>query len=165
MSVLSILRWPDACLSQVCEPVAQASDVADLVEDLFETMYDAPGRGIAAPQVGVMKRVFVMDAGWKTGDRTPRVCINPVIESASETKVPSSEGCLSFPGITVAPQRHERIVLQYTDLDGVRQSAELDGFEAICAQHELDHLDGLMHFDRLDPDARAAHLKEYEALP
>ncbi|WP_353473715.1 peptide deformylase [Salipiger sp. H15] len=164
MSLLPILRWPDPRLSQRCDEVGSVEDVAELVSDLFETMYDAPGRGLAAPQVGAMVRVFVMDAGWKNGEMTPRACINPAITWGSDERVTGGEGCLSIPGVTALVERHARIRLAYTDLTGEAQEVELSGSEAIVAQHEYDHLDGLVHFDRLEAEARAALIADYEAL-
>jgi peptide deformylase len=150
---LPILRWPDPRLATVCAPVAADDDLADLVRAMFETMYDAPGRGLAAPQVGVLKRLFVMDCGWKDGDMTPMVCINPEI-IRSEGMASGAEGCLSIPGVLAEVMRPDRITLRYRDLDGVTRDMDLDGFEARCAQHELDHLDGIITFDRLSPEAR-----------
>ncbi|MBR9651101.1 peptide deformylase [Thalassovita aquimarina] len=155
MSVLPILKWPDPRLSQVCDPVAPGEDVSDLVTDMLETMYDAPGRGLAAPQVGVMKRLFVMDCGWKDGDMTPVICINPEIVASSEGVVAGEEGCLSIPAAPAEVTRPERITLRWTGLDGAEQERELTGFEAKCAQHEYDHLDGLVIFDRLSDEDRA----------
>ncbi|SNR78921.1 peptide deformylase [Puniceibacterium sediminis] len=164
MSVLPILRWPDPHLSQVCAPVTDVAAVRGLVTDMFETMYDAPGRGLAAPQIGVLLRVFVMDVGWKTGERTPVVCINPRIVAASDEVSTREEGCLSIPGVLAEISRPEAVTLEYLDLDGVTHSDALEGPAAMCAQHELDHLDGLVTFDRLDPAARAALIAEYEAV-
>ncbi|WGW04958.1 peptide deformylase [Tropicibacter oceani] len=164
MSVLPILTWPDPRLSRVCDPVSDVAAVAPLIVDMFETMYAAPGRGLAAPQVGVLARVFVMDAGWKSGDKTPLACINPAIVETSEARVSGGEGCLSMPGIEVQVPRFAEVTLAYTDPEGRDCRRRLTGFEAICAQHELDHLDGTLHVDRLDADARALALSEYEAL-
>ena len=161
MSVLPILRWPDPRLSRVCDPVGPGEDLERLVTDMFETMYDAPGRGLAAPQVGVMKRLFVMDCGWKEGDMTPVTCINPEIVEASGTQATGEEGCLSIPGILAPVTRPEWIVLRWTDLGGTVQEQRLDGFEARCAQHEFDHLDGLVTFDRLDAETHAALVAAY----
>jgi peptide deformylase len=154
MAVLPILRWPDARLGQVCAPVT--GDVTGLAADMLDTMYDAPGRGLAAPQVGVLKRLFVMDVAWKTGAPDPLVCINPEILWASETRAEGAEGCLSIPGPTTVVSRATQIRLGWTGLDGVRREALLEGFAAICAQHEYDHLDGILTLDRLTPEARAA---------
>lgn len=161
MSVRPVLIWPDERLSQVCAEVQSLDE--QLVTDMFETMYDAPGRGLAAPQIGVMLRLFVMDVGWKEGEMQPMVCINPEITSVTGPEVSGPEGCLSMPGVTVDVIRPSEIELVCTDMTGVRQTHVLNGFAAICAQHELDHLDGKMHFDRVDPRDRARILKTYEA--
>lgn len=162
MSLRRILLWPDARLRQVCAPVTDVASVEGLVGDLFETMYDAPGRGLAAPQIGVLQRVFVMDVGWKEGEMRPRACINPQVVESSDTMVVNQEGCLSIPGVLASVTRPAQIVLRYLDLAGVQQQETLDGFEAICAQHELDHLDGLVTFDRLETATRADLLATYE---
>jgi peptide deformylase len=164
MSVLPILTWPDPRLSKVCDPVDDPATVADLVRDMFEAMYAAPGRGLAAPQVGVMQRLFVMDPTWKEGTKTPYVCINPRIIATSDTVSSNSEACLSIPGVSAEVVRATRITLAYSDLDGVSHEEDLTGFAATCAQHELDHLDGLVIFDRLSPESRAAIEAEYAAL-
>ncbi|WP_323769699.1 peptide deformylase [Antarctobacter sp.] len=161
MSLLPILKWPDPRLAQPCAPVTDPKAVETLVTDMFETMYDAPGRGLAAPQVGVMQRLFVMDAGWKEGDMTPLACLNPTIMSATDAKTTVTEGCLSVPGVTADVTRPAEIRLAFTDLTGVAQEIALSGAAATIAQHELDHLDGVMHFDRLDPAARDALLAAY----
>ncbi|WP_136440025.1 peptide deformylase [Pacificoceanicola onchidii] len=164
MSVLEIVQWPDARLARLCAPVSDIEALKADIRDLFETMYAAPGRGLAGPQIGLMSRVFVMDAGWKDGTKTPLACINPEITERSDEKITGPEGCLSMPGVTADVVRHARITLAFSDLIGARQSMEMTGAEAIIAQHELDHLDGVMHFDRLETQARAALLKDYEAL-
>lgn len=163
MSLREILLWPDERLKQPCETVANVVEVEQLVTDLFETMYDAPGRGLAAPQVGVLKRVFVMDAGWKEGDMVPLACINPEIVEVSEETASGPEGCLSIPGVTAQVRRPVRVRIAFTDLSGTRQERDFEGSEAIVAQHEYDHLEGLVHFDRLDPQEAKALKLEYEA--
>ncbi|SIS54571.1 peptide deformylase [Roseivivax lentus] len=163
MSKRAILTWPDDRLSTVCAPVSAEDDLETLVTDLFETMYAAPGRGLAAPQIGLLRRVFVMDAGWKDGDMSPRACIDPEITWSSEETARNGEGCLSIPGITVTLERPARVRLAYTTPAGERIETELAGAEALIAQHELDHLDGHVTFDRLSPEARAAALADYAA--
>lgn len=163
MSLREILLWPDERLKQPCETVADVAEVEQLVTDLFETMYDAPGRGLAAPQVGVLKRVFVMDAGWKEGDMVPLACINPEVVEVSEETASGPEGCLSIPGVTAQVRRPVRVRMAFTDLSGTRQERHFEGSEAIVAQHEYDHLEGLVHFDRLDPQEAKALKLEYEA--
>lgn len=164
MSVLPILRWPDARLATVCDPVEDPHAVKALAEAMLETMYAAPGRGLAAPQVGVLARMFVMDVTWKEGKASPMVCINPEIVAVSDERVSGEEACLSIPGVSAQVQRHAAITLRWQDVAGVWHEAELTGFSAICAQHEYDHLDGLVIFDRLEDEARVALEREYEAV-
>lgn len=160
--IRAIVLWPDPVLSEVCAPVAQIdSATRTLCDDLLETMYDAPGRGLAAPQVGVLQRVFVMDTTWKDGERTPRVFINPEITDRSETLVIGSEGCLSIPGLAADVERAEAITLRWTAPDGRILVERLTGFDAVCAQHEFDHLEGLVIFDRVAPELRSALQAEY----
>ena len=156
MAVLPILKWPDARLTQRCAEVAQIEDIRDLARDMLDTMYDAAGRGLAAPQVGVFQRLFVMDTGWKAGQSCPVVMINPDILWMSDTRLSGPEGCLSIPGIAPEVKRAERVRVRWTDLEGQVAEAELDGFAAVCVQHEFDHLDGIVTLMRLSPQARAA---------
>ena len=150
-----ILLWPDPILSQRCARVADIDDdIRTLCDDLLETMYDAPGRGLAAPQIGVSARVFVMDTTWKEGARSPRVFINPTLTQPSEARQTGPEGCLSIPDITADIERAEAITLSWTALDGSLFVERLAGFDAICAQHEFDHLEGIVTFDRLPRDQR-----------
>jgi peptide deformylase len=118
-----------------------------LAADMFETMYAAPGRGLAAPQVGVLQRVFVMDIGWKEGVPAPQVFVNPRITDASDVMQPYAEGCLSIPGVVSRVARPDRVSLDWQDLDGLWQSGWFDGFAAVCVQHERDHLDGILCID------------------
>lgn len=164
MTARPILRWPDPRLSQVCVPIGNSEGLDALVGDMFQTMYDANGRGLAAPQVGEMIRLFVMDTGWKDGDMRPMVCIDPEILDSSDETLVMAEGCLSIPGIVAHVTRPERIVLAYTDLSGLRREEELSGAEARCAQHEMDHLDGKVHFDRLEFGIRAELEAEYAVV-
>lgn len=164
MSVLPILKWPDPRLAEVCEPVAEiTAEIETLASDMLETMYAAPGRGLAAPQVGVMRRVFVMDVGWKEDKSDPIVCINPMLQEVSEDRVTQSEGCLSIPGVTAEISRPAQVQMVWTGLNGGRYVQSFDGFAAACVQHELDHLDGVVTFDHLDADARGTLMAEYEA--
>ncbi len=164
MSVREILRWPDPRLAQVCAPVgAITPEIEVLAADMLETMYAAPGRGLAAPQVGVLLRLFVMDASWKEGMPDPLICIDPVLRVVSDARATNSEGCLSIPGVSAEVTRPAQVVLAWTGLDGATRERAFDGFAAVCVQHELDHLDGVVTFDRLDPSARTALEREYAA--
>jgi len=159
-----ILTWPHPRLSVVCTPVETITPaIRTLAEDMLETMYDAPGRGLAAPQVGEMLRLFVMDPTWKEGTRSPMVCINPDIIDRSDDEASADEGCLSIPGVTAHVTRPASVRMVWTDLDGQVHDETLTGFAALCAQHELDHLDGILTLDRVDADQRAAILQAYEA--
>ena len=145
MALREIVRWPDARLRETCAPAENVS--LTLLADMFETMYAAPGRGLAAPQIGVMKRIFVMDPTWKEGEATPFICINPEILWRSQTQEVGTEGCLSIPGRPVAVARPAEITLAYDDARGMRHETHLSGFAARCAQHEMDHLNGITLMD------------------
>lgn len=163
MAVLPIILWPDPRLSQVCRAVEPGDDVATLAADMLLTMYDAPGRGLAAPQVGVLMRLFVIDVTWKEGTPLPKVLINPAIIAASDEKAVGPEVCLSIPDVTARVLRSTEITIRWTDLQGRECCEMLRGAAAICAQHEMDHLDGLVTFDRLPKAEREAALAGYLA--
>ena len=163
MSLRSVLLWPDPRLSTPCEPVGEITDKTRvLAEDMLETMYAAPGRGLAAPQVGVLKRLFVMDATWKEGLPAPQVFVDPWIVIESDERVPGPEGCLSIPGVTTEVERALWVEMEWRDLSGAQRREKLTGFAAVCAQHELDHLNGLVTLDRLSDTARAEALTAYQ---
>ena len=154
--IRDIVLWPDPVLSRVCDPVGEIDDDTHrLADDMLETMYAAPGRGLAAPQVGVPLRLFVMDTTWKDGERMPRVLINPRVLRYSDDRVTGPEGCLSIPGVTADVERAAEVTVRWTTLEGETREEVLTGFDAICAQHELDHLDGVVTLDRIRPEARA----------
>lgn len=152
--LLPILRWPDSRLSQPCAPAVLDYALRRLAADMLETMYAASGRGLAAPQVGRLVRMFVMDVAWKTGEPAPLVFVNPSVELLGD-RVTGPEGCLSIPGPVTEVERASCLRVRWTGLDGSAQAADFDGFAAICIQHEYDHLDGLLTLDRLSPEARA----------
>jgi peptide deformylase len=163
--ILPLRFWPDPVLARVAVPVARFdAALRALAADMFETMYAAPGRGLAAPQVGESLRLFVMDIGWKEGRPEPRVIVNPVLGAASEEVAVQDEGCLSLPGLMVPVARPVAVTMDWHDLDGAAHRARLTGFTALCAQHECDHLDGVMTLDRLDPAGRAALAPALAAL-
>jgi peptide deformylase len=166
VSVLPIVLWPDPRLSTSCAP-AGPPDVAlrRLASDMLETMYAAPGRGLAGPQVGAMKRIFVMDTGWKEGERDPMVFLDPEITWRSPDTRMGAEGCLSIPGIAAEVTRSVGIEVGWRDLEGARHVRRFDGFAAICIQHEMDHLDGIVTLDRVAPEARAALEAAYAQAP
>ncbi len=166
MSVLEILRWPDPRLGLQCAPVGAVTDeVRALASDMLETMYAAPGRGLAAPQVAVLQRLFVMDVAWKDGPRSPEVFVDPEIVDASTELVENDEGCLSIPGVLAGVSRPAWVEMRWHDLDGAPQQRRFDGFAAACAQHELDHLNGTVTLDRVAPAVRATILQAYREVP
>lgn len=164
MARLSILKWPHPMLARDCEPVGAIDEtVRALASDMLETMYAAEGRGLAAPQVGQPLRLFVMDEAWKERAPAPRVFINPEITWTSPEMATLDEGCLSLPGISARVTRPAQIHMRWTDLAGVAQEEDMHGFAAVCAQHELDHLDGIVTLDRLDWQTRQALIADYTA--
>lgn len=163
MALLPIRLWPDPVLSVPCGPAIPDNATRALAGDMLETMYAAPGRGLAAPQVGHSLRLFVMDTTWREGTPAPRIVMNPQILWQSPQRITGPEGCLSIPGIVTQIERASEIRLRWSDLDGVVHDETLTGFAAICAQHEYDHLDGIVTFDRLDADARALAEAGYAA--
>jgi peptide deformylase len=129
-------------------------------------MYAAPGRGLAAPQVGVMQRLFVMDTGWKDGASDPRVFLDPRIVAVSAATETRAEGCLSIPGILVEVTRPAQVKIAFRDATGQARTEDFTGFAAACIQHEIDHLEGRVTFDYLDAAARATAEAAYaEARP
>lgn len=147
-NLLPIRQVPDAVLRVVCDPVlAFDSELERLSKDMFATMYDAPGRGLAAPQVGVARRLFVMDATWKDGTPAPEVFVNPEVVAASDAVVIQDEGCLSIPGDLILVSRPAEVSLRWQGLDGAAHSGSFTGFAAACVQHEIDHLNGILCTD------------------
>lgn len=158
MAILPIVCFPEEVLSAKAVPVAEVTDtIRTLAADMAETMYKAPGVGLAAPQIGQSIRMVVIDV---TEDKTNLLTmINPVITATNDELALGEEGCLSLPGIYEKVKRHTQVTVEYTDLNNQRQSLEADGLLAICIQHELDHLDGVVfvdHLSRLKRD-RACH--------
>jgi peptide deformylase len=150
MSALVIRRHPDPILREVCAPVARFdAQLVGLAREMLACMYAAPGRGLAGPQVGVLDRLFVMDVTWKDGTPAPVVCINPAIVGASDDTVVIEEGCLSIPDTPCLVRRPAAITLVWQDVTGAAMQADLDGAAARIAQHEIDHLDGILCIDRI----------------
>jgi peptide deformylase len=149
MALLEILHYPDKRLRTVAEPVAVVDDtIRSLVDDMFETMYAAPGIGLAATQVNVHKRVIVMDISTEKNE--PLCLINPEIIQSDGVEQ-TEEGCLSVPDIFETVERAERVVVKALDRDGNEFTLEADGLLAVCIQHEMDHLLGNLFVDYLSP--------------
>jgi peptide deformylase len=184
MAIREILEVPDPRLKQISAPVTQFdADLRTLVNDMFETMYDAPGIGLAAVQVGVPLRVLVIDLQPEDPDaepvacahdghhnhhqptkREPQVFINPEILAPSEDLKVYSEGCLSVPEMYAEVERPARIRARWQDLDGTVHEEDMDGLMATCLQHEMDHLEGILFIDHLSRLKRQMVLKRLEKL-
>lgn len=150
MTVRPILTAPDPRLQAVSTDVERVDDeIRTLVADMIDSMYAAEGIGLAAIQVGVAKRVLVIDLDQKEGNKNARAFINPKITWASEEMSTYEEGCLSVPEIWDDVERPARIKAEYLDLDGKLQTLEADGLLATCLQHEMDHLNGVLFIDHL----------------
>ncbi len=149
MALLPILLHPDPVLRAVAQGVERFDEaLAQLVEDMFDTMYAAPGRGLAAPQIGRSIRLFVMDVAWKEAAPEPRVFVNPEVTALEEAPVTGIEGCLSIPGRVSHVPRAPVVRVRWQDQAGTAHEAQFEGMAAICIQHEADHLDGVLCIDR-----------------
>jgi len=138
----------DPVLRVVAAPVTVFdAGLADLVKDMFDVMYAAPGRGLAAPQVGVSQRVFVIDTTWKDAEPSPQAFVNPQIVAQADDKAEGTEACLSIPGRDFAVTRPTWVDLAWLDLDGQTHQRRFDGVAAICICHEFDHLNGVLITD------------------
>ena len=155
MAIRSIVEVPDPRLRQISSPVEEVTaEVRELVADMFETMYDAPGIGLAAIQVGVPKRILVIDLQEPEEEggepvKDPRVFINPEILKTSEQDVPYTEGCLSVPDQYAEIERPDIVRARWLDRQGRQQEGEFDGLMSVCLQHEVDHLNGILFIDHL----------------
>ena len=152
MAVKKILLYPNPLLLKTSIRIDKFDEnVVSLSRDLIDTMYDADGVGLAAPQIGVNKRIFVIDCSRENEEKDCRIVINPEIEHESEELSPYKEGCLSIPGITEEVLRPKVIKVIYQDIRGVLQRSTFDDLWSTCFQHELDHLNGKLFIDHLRP--------------
>ena len=163
MALLPILIAPDKRLKTACAPVERVDErVRRLMDDMLETMYAAPGIGLAAPQVGILQRVVVMDLAGKDEEPQPMRLANPEVLWSSDDLVVMNEGCLSLPEIYVDVPRAAAVRVRYLDEQGERRQIEADGMLARCVQHEIDHLDGVLHVDYLSALKRNMILRRLE---
>jgi len=150
MAILPIIVAPDPRLKLTSAPVAKVdAEVARLMDDMLETMYDAPGIGLAAPQVGVHKRVIVIDTAKPDEERRPIKLANPELIATSDEEKSWDEGCLSLPEHYAEVVRPSRVAVRYLDEYNRTQEIEADGVLAVCLQHEMDHLDGILFVDHV----------------
>jgi peptide deformylase len=160
MAVLDILEVPDRRLIAPCAPVERIDDnLLRLLDDMLETMYAAPGIGLAAPQVGVLKRAFVADLG-REGERAPIYVVNPEIVWRSDTSNVAEEGCLSLPKQFGEVTRFDQVRVRHLDRAGAVQEIVAEGLLARCVQHEIDHLDGVLFVDHLSGLKRTMILRK-----
>ena len=155
MAILPIYETPDAVLRQISTPVEEVTpELQTLIDDMFATMYDAPGIGLAAIQVGVPKRLLVIDLQEPEEEdgepvKNPLVFINPEILETSDTELPYNEGCLSVPEQYAEVMRPDRVRARWLDRDGKQHEEWIEGLLAVCLQHEIDHLNGVLFIDHL----------------
>jgi len=161
MTIRPILTAPDPRLQAISTDVeAVTAEIRTLIDDMTDSMYAADGIGLAAVQIGVPKRVIVIDLDQKEGKKNPRAFVNPKITWASEEMAVFEEGCLSVPEIWDDVERPARIKAEYLDRDGKKQILEADGMLATCLQHEMDHLNGVLFIDHLSRLKRSMAIKK-----
>ena len=162
MALRPVLKFPDPRLREVSQPIAEITDaLRELARDMFEVMYDEPGIGLAAPQVGEPVRLIVVDTQWteEGAERSPLILVNPEI-SEHEGKILWKEGCLSVPDFEAEVERAERVLLRARDLDGAEIEIRAEGLQAVCFQHEIDHLDGMLFIDRISRLKRSRYVQK-----
>jgi peptide deformylase len=162
MPLRPVLQFPDPRLKRKSVPIGAITDeIRALAEDMIEVMYDEPGIGLAAPQVGEAIRLVVMDTGWNEegGEKNPRVMVNPEIVLREGT-LTWTEGCLSVPDYQAEVERAARVVVRYTDLDGQTHEEDVTELRAVCFQHEIDHLDGVLFIDRISRLKRSLYVQK-----
>jgi peptide deformylase len=165
MAILPIIKAPDPILKRRCDPVDRVDDeLRRLMDDMLETMYAAPGVGLAAPQVGVCQRIIVVDTSDPEGERQPMRMVNPEIIAASDELVLREEGCLSFPQQYEDVERPATVRIRYLDHENEIREIDAEGLLAVCVQHEIDHLDGVLLVDHLSTLKRSIILRKMKKL-
>ncbi len=162
MALREVLQFPDKRLTRMSEPIEEVTDeIRQLASDMLEVMYDEPGIGLAAPQVGEAIRLIVVDTEWTDDDaeRNPLVLVNPEI-TEEDGSVMWTEGCLSVPDFQADVERAAEVTLSATDLDGKPVEIRADGLQAVCFQHEIDHLDGVLFIDRISRLKREMYVRK-----
>ena len=161
MAILPILETPDPRLRVISTPVERVDDdLRKLIDDMFDTMYDAPGIGLAAIQIGVARRLLVIDVAREDEEKNPQVFINPEIVRSSDEGSVYEEGCLSIPEYYAEVERPAVINVKYVGRDGKQHEIEADGLLATCLQHEIDHLNGVLFVDHLSALKRNMMLRK-----
>ncbi|RFZ88701.1 peptide deformylase [Shinella sp. WSJ-2] len=162
MTIKPLIILPDPILRQVSSPIATIdSEVKKLADDMLETMYDAPGIGLAAIQIGVARRMLVLDVSKDGEDKQPLVFINPEIVASTDARSVYEEGCLSIPDYYAEVERPAGITVKHLDRDGKEQLTEADGLLATCLQHEIDHLNGVLFIDHISKLKREMVIRKF----
>jgi peptide deformylase len=162
MTIKPLIILPDPLLRQASKPVEQIdTEIQRLADDMLETMYDAPGIGLAAIQIGVPRRMLVIDVAREGEEKKPRVFINPEIVASSDERSVYEEGCLSIPDYYAEVERPARVTVKHLDRDGKEQLTEADGLLATCVQHEIDHLNGVLFIDYISRLKRDMVIKKF----
>jgi len=165
MAILPIIKAPDPLLKMRCTPIEKVDDeIRRVMDDMLDTMYDAPGVGLAAPQVGVQKRIIVVDTSNPNGERQPLQMANPEIIAASDEILLREEGCLSFPDQYEDVERPASVRVRYLDHENELRELDAEGLQAVCVQHEIDHLDGVLLVDHLSTLKRSIILRRMSKL-
>lgn len=166
MSILPIIIYPNPILKTLCEPVEKVTkEIQKLLDDMAETMYAAPGVGLAAPQIGVTKRVIVIDISWKEAEKPKKLyqLVNPKIIHR-EGKIEWEEGCLSIPGFAQIMERAQKVKVEALDKKGNFITIEAQDLLAVCLQHEIDHIDGKMIIDKASRLKRNLYLDKLKTI-
>ncbi|XUY26854.1 peptide deformylase [Agrobacterium sp. rho-8.1] len=162
MTIKPLIILPDPLLRQQSKPIEQVdAEITRLADDMLDTMYDAPGIGLAAIQIGVPRRMLVIDISREDEDRNPVVFINPEILKVSDDVSAYEEGCLSIPDYYAEVERPASLTVGYIDRDGKKQTVEADGLLATCLQHEIDHLNGVLFIDHISRLKRDMVIKKF----
>ncbi len=162
MTIKPLIILPDPVLRQQSKPIEKVdAEVLRLADDMLETMYDAPGIGLAAIQIGVARRMLVIDVAREGEEKTPIVFINPKILKVSDDVSTYEEGCLSIPDYYAEVERPASLTVQYVGRDGKQQTVEADGLLATCLQHEIDHLNGVLFIDHISRLKRDMVIKKF----
>ena len=165
MTIRKILTEPNKLLRQISETVKKVGDVEKkLMDDMLDTMYEAPGIGLAAVQVGVPKRIIVMDISRDENNKEPRYFVNPVIKNKNKEKSTYEEGCLSVPDQFAEIERPNSCEVEYLDYDGKKQILKAEGLLATCIQHEMDHLEGILFIDYLSKLKKSMIIKKLSKI-
>ena len=162
MTIKPLIILPDPLLRQVSKPIERVdADLQRLADDMLETMYDAPGIGLAAIQIGVPRRMLVIDVSREGEEKQPLVFVNPEVVASTDERSVYEEGCLSIPDYYAEVERPATVTVKYLDRDGKEQTVQADGLLATCLQHEIDHLNGVLFIDHISRLKRDMVIKKF----